>query len=236
VVSARSDSLPRCDAADTESAAAASRRGGRPSRLASKQLGELILDAATDLFLTDGYGATSIEAIARRARISKRTFYHRFDDKAALFAAVVHRIIERLRPPANMPLLEGADIEQILQRLAAIILRAVLSPQAIALHRLIVAESARFPQLATVMAEEGSTAEAIALIAGLLEREARAGRLAPHNPTFDAQQFLAMVVAVPQRRALGMGAPFTAGELDAWSHDVVNLFLNGCRGATRATS
>ncbi len=235
MVSVPSDSAPRSDTADTECAAAASRRGGRPSRLASEQLGELILDAATDLFLTDGYGATSIEAIARRARISKRTFYHRFDDKAALFAAVVHRIVERLRPPANMPLLEGADVEQILQRLAAIILRAALSPQAIALHRLIVAESARFPQLAAVMAEEGSTAEAIALIAGLLEREARAGRLAPDNPTFDAQQFLAMVVAVPQRRALGMGPPFTAGELDAWSRDVVNLFLNGCRGARRAT-
>jgi AcrR family transcriptional regulator len=233
-MSGRSDSAPRADAGDIESPEPAPRRGGRPSRFASEQLGERILDAATDLFLTDGYGATSIEAIAQRARVSKRTFYHRFEDKAALFAAVVHRIIGRLRPPANVPLLEGADVEQVLRRLAVIILRAALSPQAVALHRLIVAESARFPQLAAVMAQEGSTAEAIALIAGLLEREARAGRLAPGNPTFDAQQFLTMVVAVPQRRALGMGAPMTAAELDAWSHDVVDLFLNGCRRAPRA--
>jgi AefR-like transcriptional repressor, C-terminal domain len=87
-----------------------------------------------------------------------------------------------------------------------------------------------------VMAREGSTAEAIALIAGLLEREAGAGRLAPDHPTFAAQQLLVMVVAVPQRRALGIGAPMTAAELDAWSRDVVNLFLNGCRGATRPAS
>src|SRR6476646_7356593 len=94
------------------------RRGGRPSSEASEQLGELILDAATELFLAHGYGATSIEAVAKRVRISKRTFYHRFDDKAALFAAVVHRIIERLRPPSGVPIIESGDIEQVLERLA----------------------------------------------------------------------------------------------------------------------
>ena len=231
MVSARNDSAPwPYAAASPESAAAVSRRGGRPSREASEQLGERILDAATELFLNHGYGATSIEAVAQRVRISKRTFYHRFDDKAALFAAVVNRIIKRLRPPANIPLLDAADFQELLRRLASIILRAALSPHAIALHRLIVAESARFPKLATVVADEGSTAEAITLIAGLLEREARAGRLALDNPTFAAQQFLHMVIALPQRRAMGLGPPMTPPELDAWARDVVNLFLNGCRG------
>ena len=69
------------------------RRGGRPSREASERLGELILDAATELFLGHGFGATSIEAVAQRVRVSKRTLYHRFPDKEALFAAVVHRIV-----------------------------------------------------------------------------------------------------------------------------------------------
>ena len=119
--------------------AAIPHRGGRPSRTQSEQLGERILDAATHLFLSLGYGATSIEAVARRARISKRTFYHRFENKPALFAAVVNRIIARLRPPADVPLLEGTNVDEILQRLAGIILRAALSAQAIALHRLIVA-------------------------------------------------------------------------------------------------
>src|SRR4029079_12219276 len=94
------------------------RRGGRPSRAASEQLGELILDAATQMFLANGFGATSIDAVAQHLRMSKRTFYHRFPDKEALFAAVVHRIIERLRPAANIPLIEGADLEAVLARLA----------------------------------------------------------------------------------------------------------------------
>ena len=212
-----------------------SRRGGRPSRKQAEQLGERILDAAAHLFLSDGYGATSIEAVARRARISKRTFYHRFEDKPALFVAVVHRIIDRLRPPADVPLLEG-DLQEILQRLAGLIVHAAVSAQAIALHRMIVAESARFPNLAAVVNERGVTEEAIRFIAGILDREARAGNLALDNPTFAAEQFLYMVIALPQRRAMGFGVPMTPVELDAWARDVVNLFLNGCHGWVRAAT
>jgi len=212
------------------------RRGGRPSSEASEQLGELILDAATELFLAHGYGATSIEAVAKRVRVSKRTFYHRFADKPALFAAVVHRIVERLRPPASVPIVEGADIQAILERLAALILAAALSPQAIALHRLIVAESARFPKLAAVVAREGATEEAVKLIAGLLASESAAGRVAIDDSEFAAEQFLYMVVAVPQRRGMGLGAPMSAREVAAWPRQVVELFLNGCRATARPAS
>jgi TetR/AcrR family transcriptional repressor of mexJK operon len=235
--SAGTGSAPRARTRKAASAAPAAAlatpggRGGRPSKQQAAQLGERILDAATHLFLSHGYGATSIEAVARRARISKRTFYHRFPDKPALFVAVVHRIIEGLRPPADIPLLEG-DLNEILRRLAGIILRAALSPQAIALNRMIVAESGRFPRLAAVTT--GATEEAIRLIAGILEGETRAKRLALNNPTFAAQQFLYMIIALPQRRAMGFGAPMASAEIDAWAGDVVNLFLNGCRGRLRA--
>src|SRR5580765_2914612 len=168
--SARGGSTPQAPArskkAAPDAAATASGRGGRPSRQQAARLGDRILDAATHLFLSHGYGVTSIEAVARRARVSKRTFYHRFDDKPALFVAVVHRIIDGLRPPADMPLLEG-DLDEILRRLAGLILRAALSPQAIALNRMIVAESGRFPRLAAVTT--GAAEEASRLIASILE-------------------------------------------------------------------
>ena len=213
--------------------AAASRRGGRPTRDEAERLGERILDAATALFFSAGYGATTIEAVARRARIAKRTLYHRFDDKSALFAAVVHRTIDRLRPPRDVPLLAGANLVETLQHLAGLILRAAVSPPAVALHRLIVAESARFPKLAAVVTEQGGADEAIRLIAGLLEHEARAGDVMLDNPRFAAEQFMHMVIGVPQRRAMGLGKPMTPVELEAWARAVVNLFLNGCRGSAR---
>lgn len=211
-----------------------SRRGGRPSKANAEQIGRRIVDTATDLFFTLGYGATTIEAVAQRARVSKRTFYHRFANKSALLSAVVHRTIEHLRPPADVPLLHGANLAEVLRGLAGLILSAALSPPAIALHRLIVAESSRFPDLAAVVTNQGAIQEALRLIAGVLEREARAGNLALEDSTFAAQQFLHMVIAVPQRRAMGLGVPMTSAEIDAWARDVVNLFLNGCRGWERA--
>ena len=205
------------------------RRGGRPSLEASEQIGALILDAATEMFLAQGFGATSIDALAQRLRIAKRTFYHRFPDKEALFAAVVHRIVDRLRPAGGVPALEGADLRALLERLATMILHAALSPNAIALHRLIVAESARFPELARVLAREGAMAEAVRLIAGILERERAARRIDVSDATFAARQFLLMVVTVPQRHAMGLDKPMTKKEIAAWPAKVTDLFLHGLR-------
>ena len=205
------------------------RRGGRPSRADALRLRQRILEAATELFLEQGYGSTTIEAVAVRAGISKRTFYHRFDDKEKLFAAVVHDIIAQIRPPAEVPLIEGATVHDALRRLAGMILRAALSPKAIALHRLVMAESARFPELVRAVHADGSTREAISLIADLLARELRDPRLSAENRTFAAEQFIYMVVALPQRRAMGFGKPMTVPEIDGWADRVVALFLDGSR-------
>jgi TetR/AcrR family transcriptional regulator, mexJK operon transcriptional repressor len=206
------------------------RHGGRPSRAEALELRDRILEAATELFLTEGYGTTSIEAVATRAGISKRTFYHRFDNKEALFAAVVHRIIEQIRPPPGVPLLEGATLRDILRRLAGLILNAALSPQAIALHRLITAESLRFPNLARAVYDEGWARDATTLIGDLLSRELRDPHMTVELRSFAAMQFLHMVVSLPQRRIMGIGMPMTPKELDAWADNAVSLFLDGCRG------
>ena len=78
------------------------------------------------------------------------------------------------------------------------------------------------------MTGEGATQEAIALIGGVLSREVEAGRVTLDDPTFAAEQFLQMVLTIPQRRALGLGKPMTPAELEAWARAVVDLFLDGC--------
>ncbi len=206
------------------------RHGGRPSRTDAARLGERILEVATELFLTEGYGATTIEAVAARAGVSKRTFYHRFEHKAALFAAVVHRIIQQIRPPPGVALLEGTTLHDILRRFATLILRSALMPRAIALYRLVTGESARFPHLLRAVYEEGWSQQAAVLIGDLLARELHDPRLSPQLLTFAAEQFLDMVITLPQRRAVGLGQAMTAKELDAWADGVVRLFLDGCRG------
>jgi AcrR family transcriptional regulator len=205
-------------------------RGGRPSRADALRLRERILATATDLFLAEGYGSTSIEAVAKRAGVSKRTLYDRFDDKPALFTAVVHRIIEHIRPAPDVPLIEGETLADILRRLALLILSAALSPQAIALHRLVNAEAARFPELVRAVASDGATLEATQLIGNLLELKLADAKLGATRREFAASQFIFMVVTLPQRRAMGFGTPMTPAELDAWAVNVVDLYLNGCRG------
>ncbi len=113
--------------------------------------------------------------------------------------------------------------------------QAALSPSALALPRLIVAESVRFPELAAVVHHQGASLEAVRLIGGGLAAEVRAGHLAIEQPEFAAEQFLQMVIGLPQRRAIGGGPPMSDDEQRVWARDVVNLFVNGCRGWTRAS-
>ena len=51
---------------------------------------EAILDAASQLFREHGYGAVSMDQIAREAGVSKATVYAHFVSKDQLFAAMIH--------------------------------------------------------------------------------------------------------------------------------------------------
>jgi AcrR family transcriptional regulator len=61
-----------------------------------------ILAAATELFLSEGYVATTLEAVARRAEVGARTVYVRFGTKAALFKRVVDVAIVGDTEPINV--------------------------------------------------------------------------------------------------------------------------------------
>ncbi len=50
---------------------------------------ERIIEAATRLFVADGYGATTLSAVAAEAGVADRTVYVRFGRKAVLFKRVV---------------------------------------------------------------------------------------------------------------------------------------------------
>jgi AcrR family transcriptional regulator len=208
-------------------------RSGRPSKADALRLREHILSAATELFLADGYGSTSIEAVAARARISKRTLYDRFEDKAALFTAAVHEVVAHIRPPPEVPLIEGAALPDMLRRLAQFILSAALAPEALALYRLVHAEAARFPELARAVEGDAGNREAVTLIGNLLAHEIPEPKLAADDREFAAAQFIFMVMTIPRRRAIGYGNPMTAAELDSWAGKVVGLFLDGYRGMKR---
>ncbi len=185
------------------------------------------MNAATELFLRDGYAATSIESVARQARVGKRTLYARFPDKEALFCAVLQRLMARwlaepLPDPATGP------VERALVQFADRMLAVALEPEALALHRLLIAESGRFPQIPAMLRAAGVT-EGAARIASLLKHEIAEGRLPAIDPAYAAEQFMHLVLSGPQRRALGLGPPLAPEELAIWARRGVALFLDGCR-------
>jgi AcrR family transcriptional regulator len=53
-----------------------------------------ILDAAKALFIEQGFPATSMDAIARRAEVVRATVYNNFTDKEAILAEIMRRYVE----------------------------------------------------------------------------------------------------------------------------------------------
>src|SRR3954470_2227432 len=115
------------------------RTGGRPTAQAAVRLETTILDQATKAFLAQGYAATTIEAIARSCGVAKRTIYARWSGKPALFKAVLERLMARWLSVAG-DWGEANELEIALDDAAERILAIALTPEAVALNRLLVAE------------------------------------------------------------------------------------------------
>jgi hypothetical protein len=65
------------------------RSAGRPKASDVEARMQDLIDAAARLFLANGYTRTSLEAIARAARVAVRTIYVKFGGKAGLLDAVL---------------------------------------------------------------------------------------------------------------------------------------------------
>jgi AcrR family transcriptional regulator len=200
-----------------------------------------LLDAAAALFLERGYGATTLESVVQAAGISKRTLYQRYPDKEALFAAVLAHIFQRLRPPDDVPLVQGEHLPEVLERLAGFMLQGALQPSALAVHRLVTAESGRFPEIGQMLAGNALVRLATSLVADLLtrppvaDRASGATRMLPAaHAEFLATQFLVLVVTHPQRAACGLAPALSAEQLARWPRDCVALFLHGALAGSAA--
>jgi AcrR family transcriptional regulator len=152
---------------------------------------EAVLAGAERAFLAAGFGAVTMDAIAREAGVSKATVYAHCASKEALFGAVVVRLSERRFHGFSVEALDLVDIEASLTAIAIRFLDLVLSPEAIALNRIIIAEVIRFPALGVVFWDAGPQ-RTRAQIEGFLRRAAAAGSLAITDPRLAAEQFVAL--------------------------------------------
>jgi TetR/AcrR family transcriptional repressor of mexJK operon len=113
---------------------------GRPPEAERAARKSQILDAAIGLFTAHGFAHTTIGEIAEQAGVTKRTLYVHFGDKAGIFTAGVARLHDSIEA--------AADHDHDLESLCAALVYALHSEAAVGLHRLIIGEAIRFPDLA----------------------------------------------------------------------------------------
>jgi TetR/AcrR family transcriptional regulator, mexJK operon transcriptional repressor len=200
-------------------------KGGRPTAADAVRLEATILDRATACFLRDGYAATSIESIARLCSVAKRTIYARWSGKPALFMAILQRLMAKWLATSGT-LTDSGDLKENLVQAADKIMAVALSPEAIALHRLLIAESARFPELPVMMRNAGSH-EGVVRISGMLRDGIARGQVDDHDTIFAAEQFLHLLLSGPRRRAIGLGPALDAEAMTVWRDKAILLFLGG---------
>ncbi len=105
-----------------------------------------VVEAASAVFLRDGYARASMEEIARTARVSTATMYRHFRSKAELFEAVATVTLDRLE--ARMPDAERSGAVERLRALARAYAALLSSSEARRVVRMLVAETERSPELA----------------------------------------------------------------------------------------
>ena len=151
-----------------------------------------IMTAASQIFLELGFGAASMDAIAQRARVSKATVYAHFASKEELFGTI---IAERCRTAfgENSPLrLDHPDVAMTLKAVGRRFVDLLLSAEGIAMYRLVVAETPRFPEIGRLFFEAGPAPLYEQLSAYMAEADRR-GWLAVMEPRLAAEQFLGML-------------------------------------------
>ena len=108
-----------------------------------------ILAAARDAFLRLGYEGSSMEAIAAGADVSIMTLYRHAESKDDLFGAVIASACDPNDPAeqAEFTRLMKKPFGEVLVALGMIVQHRLAAPETVALMRVVISETARFPEL-----------------------------------------------------------------------------------------
>jgi AcrR family transcriptional regulator len=167
---------------------------------------QAILEAATEIFLINGYLGTNMDEIAGRSAVSKQTVYKHFSSKEALFIEIVSSLTDRTgdRVHGDAPPVDPENLAAYLEEYAFRQLYIVLNPRIMQLRRLVIGEVPRFPELARVLYERGPL-RAIGILANLFESLKAQGLLRFDDSMVAASHFNWLVMSTPLNQAMLLG-------------------------------
>jgi TetR/AcrR family transcriptional regulator, mexJK operon transcriptional repressor len=201
-------------------------------RVTTQRKRKSILEAATDLFLRNGYLGTSMDEVAQRADVSKQTVYAQFASKEALFVAMVGAMTSaaagQVHNEVGVAPRDGDEVAGYLRAYAERQLKVVLTPRLMQLRRLVIGEVGRFPQLGRSI-YDGGPKRAIGAIASTFETLADRGLLAVDDPLVAASHFNWLVMGDPVNRAMLLGDDAIPNRAALRRHaaNAVRAFLEG---------
>ena len=185
-----------------------------------------ILDIARDTFMAEGYAATSMSGIATKLGGSKGTLYNYFRSKDELFEAMMREECAAEFLAMTSLALEG-EIDVVLRSLGGAFVRFILSSKAVGIHRIVAAETGRFPELGRMFYEEGPR-RTLTVVSGFLAARMEEARLRRADPQLAAQHLIALLKSgVHQMFLWGIAPPMDDAEVDQHVASAVETFLHG---------
>lgn len=195
-----------------------------------------VLNAAEQAFLESGYANTSMDAIAERAGVSKRTVYSNFGSKEDLFAEVIRRRCAIVVPqPVDEALTRDRDPEDVLIDLSTEFLTNVYARPQIQLYQTVVAESRTFPQIGQIMFE-GPILRSQEVFDQYLREQVRLGRLTFPDLDLAAAQLIALLKTnIHMKLLFNQPVALDDKRIAELARASVILFLNGAKVSAKET-
>ena len=186
-----------------------------------------ILQAAAEVFREAGFERASMSEIRARVGGSKATLYNYFPSKEKLFFEVMYQATERALVDITASLdAEAEDVRQELLRFGQKLLTALYSPEAIALRRVVIAESGQSDIGKVVFA--GATLPMEKHVAEFLRRAMKRGSLRSADAKIAAMHLLSLLESeLLQRLLLGVEVSVKPETLKASVRRAVEVFLSG---------
>ena len=114
-----------------------------------------VMDAALDLFMENGFAATRVGDIAKRAGLSKGAIYLYFDSKEAILKALIQRsIVPVVESSETLAQNMSGDPQMVIRMIVTLIADRMNDPRIFAIPRLVIAEAGNFPELAQMYRNE----------------------------------------------------------------------------------
>jgi AcrR family transcriptional regulator len=204
---------------------------GRPQVRPDCDTRQVIYEAARHEFSDNGYAATSIESVARRAGVSTKTLYRLIPNKAALFEGMVSDRIDRFLSELDLQAIENSEFEEALFAALMACADLALDKEVVALQSMVLQEAGKFSDLAGAFYRNGIQRAVSALADWLTTRQNR-GLIKLDDAEEAAGMLLGMVADAPRRAAMFGGLPLPSRpQIEARVRKCVGIFLRGYRAA-----